>query len=506
LLVLEMTGTTASFFGATYPYFSTIGATIGFCGFAVFLCRLFRGITGRQIISFVALATLVIPAAARGRLGYDIGLYHLQAIKWLTSGATPLGLANLYGRLGFNDGWAPVAATMETPALLGKSIFFVNVVFVLLVGLYIIDAVLFLLRSGFDRARAILACGVYPLALLSFTDDGLSYNPDLVVVLLVLIVSSLWLEADDDGSDAGHAALLSVFALTVKLSALPLLVGAVGIMIFRWSVRRMGVVSAIGVTAVLLWMARDVALSGCLLYPSTIGRLGQLQWAVPEAKVRYEAEAVRAWAEYHLPSQPVANGYSITPQVWKMLRTERVVVAAGMFMLGLILWGVSRARGNNKRVDSSQSWWTPAIVTIGGIGFWLWTAPSLRFGYGYVFSGAAILFCAGLERWPIVLPRQWRVVTILGIVLALLASCEYYRKLNHAAWISWPAVPSARLRTQKATDGVTLYLPTPPDDRVWDAPLPATAYPDPALRCRVNAKGQFERFWIDPSRAPLLAP
>jgi hypothetical protein len=506
LLVLEMTGTAASFFTATYPYCSTIAAATGLCVFVVWIRRLLRGIAGGQVISFIALAALVIPAAARGRLGYDIGLYHLQAIKWLTSGATPLGLANLYGRLGFNDGWAPVAAMMETPALLGKSVFFVNVVFVLLVGLYIIDAVSSLLRHGFDRARALLACGIYPLALLSFKDDGLSYNPDLVVVLLVLIVSSMWLEADDDGSERGHAGLLSMFALTVKLSALPLLVGTAGIMIFRWSVRRMGVVSAIGVTAALLWMARGVALSGCLLYPSTIGRLGQLQWAVPEAKVRYEAEAVRAWAEYHLPSQPVANGYSITPQVWKMLRTERVVAAGGLFALGLILWGMGRVRGNDEPVDPSRSWWAPAIVAIGGIGFWLWTAPSLRFGYGYVFCVAATMFCAGLETWPIVLPRRWRVVTILGIVLALLASCEYYRRLNHATLIRWPAVPTARLRTQKTAEGVTFYLPTPPDDRVWDAPLPATAYPDPALRCQVSAKGQFERFWLDPSRAPLLAP
>ena len=499
LLDLEMAGTAASFFTGTYPFCSTIAAAVGLTLFAMRVGRLSRGITRRQMSGLLGLAALAIVAAARGRLGYDIGLYHLQAIKWLTSGPTPLGLANLYGRLGFNDGWAPVAAMMETPFLHGKSVYFVNLVFMLLIAMCIVDAAVNLSR-GFDRTSALMACGIYPWALCGFKEDGISYNPDFVVLLLVLVVCSLWLEGSDEKANAADAALLALLALTVKLSAMPLLAGAVAVVIFRCNARQRWIVAAICMTTIVFWMGRGVVLSGCLLYPSTIGRLGQLQWAVPEARVRFEAQLVRTWSLYH--TMPGTEAHTGPALVWRMLAMQPVIVAVALLGLGMLLLAVGVRR--RRQPPLSGSWWIPAIVSAGGIAFWLSTAPSLRFGYGYIFCLAVIMFCAGIEAAELAVPARSRAIAIVSVLIALLALSDYYRKLNHVTLWRWPDMPTSALRTQQTADGITLFRPTPPEDRVWDAPLPATPYPDPALR--YSAAGRFERFWLDPSGPPMLAP
>ena len=73
---------------------------------------------------------------------YDTGLYHLQAVQWLTHGPLPKGLANLYECLGYNCSWFPLAAALETPLLLGKSCFIVNAMLVILIALPALDVAL----------------------------------------------------------------------------------------------------------------------------------------------------------------------------------------------------------------------------------------------------------------------------------------------------------------------------------------------------------------------------
>ncbi len=68
------------------------------------------------LAGFLGLALIVSASAVVRGPEYDTGLYHQQTMLWLSTSATPAGLANLHYRLGYSSVWHPLAALVDAGA------------------------------------------------------------------------------------------------------------------------------------------------------------------------------------------------------------------------------------------------------------------------------------------------------------------------------------------------------------------------------------------------------
>ncbi|MDB5293521.1 MAG: hypothetical protein JWL69_4762 [Phycisphaerales bacterium] len=441
-------------------------------------------------------ALLVALADARGMRLYDAGIYHLQAVRWVTSGPLPRGLANLFGSLGYNCAWFTFTAAVETPLLLGRGGFVVNAVLAVLLALPSVDSVMRWRGRAFRQYRVVLAMMLYPLAMYGIRDTMISSPaPDLVVIMLVLLSTALWVRSP---RFAPHAMTLACFAASIKLSAVPFLAlaaVATGVWALRGPrrPRRAAPVALFCALAAAIFLARGIWLSGYPAFPSTVGRVAGLSWTSPRAHVTRVARTIESWSKHHKLDEGVTPA---TPWVsWWVRRvgsSQPVVVAAIVIVTGAGLWVWRRPRLDAQSARSVLA----MVAMLPAVAFWFITAPQPRFGYGYIFGVASLVFAVGLSGFvprkidpPV---RQWATA---GATVGLLLLAQIDLHLLKATWIRWPQIPRATLVTRRTVDGLVVHMPRG-DDRVWAAPLPATPELDPNLRCEIDAKG-IRRFWIE---------
>jgi hypothetical protein len=489
-----------------YPLLSTALLSGGWL-LAIRSRRRWTGAPARAWRCLAIVAAIVLLADARGIPCYDTGLYHLQAVRWITNGPTPRGLANLFGPLGSNSAWFAFAAALETPGLLGRSCFIANALLAILTATAAMDAALQLRRgSGTTRAaRLILALMLIPLATFGIYWALISsLSPDLAVMLLVMLATALWIASP---AFSPHVLVLACLATAIKPSAAPLLLGAAAAMVF-WMARHHGSLRwrpTLGAIAACLvagavFVARGLWTSGWVAFPFPLGSITRLRWTTPDTYRQTVALRIELWAKFHaLPGQ-VAPG-----QRWGMLWIQRFGLSQPMgFVLttlaaGLVLlaWkrGAWPSKSTTRRIAAA------ALLHVAAIGLWIAQAPDLRFGYGYLISLAALplaIVCGGQRRLhsPPSTGRAVWIGPLAGLCLLLLVRLD--RHLLKAARLGWPTIPHSRFTLAHTADGTSIHIPVPPEDRVWDQPALATPELLPGLHCEHDSAGGIREFWIAP--------
>ncbi len=495
LLGLGATGVAVTVVHFVAPVTPWVALAIWLAGLALAVVRrrwLLEAADRRQLLPLAALLVVAAFLARSPDFQYDTGYYHLQQVAWLQRASTYLGTANVHYRLGFNTLWSPVAAAVELPWLEGKSAFFLNLLPMLFAGQAVVVGIAGLLRGRWSFAAWLLAGGALPLASATFGVGGLFV--DYSLALVTFLAWALWAAALEHregglGPEALPAALLSILALLLKASAAPLLAfGVVLLLVRRGSVdRSTWRTLAIAVPAALLpWLARGVAQSGCLVFPAASTCLSILPWAVPRDRVAEIARAIIDWAR--------APGLTAPPlDTWVPLWLPRVLadypeakLLPVLFLLGLALLTVVRPR-----LTAAFAWVAGGAALSSA--FWFLTAPDMRFGLGALHALAlapAALALGGLA-WAKV-PPQARVAAALapavlaaGLMLALDGQERSGTTFNLPPWrppvLEWPVMPEERMVRVRTRAGVMLFAPER-GERCWSAPLPCTPEPDEALR------------------------
>ncbi len=456
------------------PISLNVSFLIMIAGLAIFIVNrksIISLVTGREkvmLIGFSLLIFLVIPLTWVN--WYDTGLYHLPTIKWIIESPVPPGLANLQGRFGFNNSWLMLSACIDQWVVyLNKPYFLANGILMSFYGSAILldvkrkffayafskaDGRITAVDNGkkrynFDPGDIFLVLTsiamVYPgLMLLT------SPSPDLPIMLFTLLVTFLVIKDFEYAHRANGYALLtvaiSIYALTIKLSAIPLLLTLI-LLFFRdplaryfptsimgmsqgyGILRQYAVLSMAAITLLLPWLARGVLLSGCLIFPFLIGYFPGLKWAVPAPLAASEVKWTTAWAR-----SPDANAMSslngwawVGPWLdryfnvwgwthmnfpglhgsiaqWRVflgdvrtnlitslvastnpkLFTALILFLACIFLLAYLLLSKKAILENVLR--SKNVWFMPLIISAVGVAFWFYSAPDLRFGFGSIYS------------------------------------------------------------------------------------------------------------------------
>ena len=323
-------------------------------------------------------------------------------------------------RFGFNSMWLTFAALVDLPPKLFASPNFIsNSLAMFFYGVGIFLSLKSCFKGDVSLSNLFMASTAIPwLSKVAYFMN--SPSPDLPVMLVTfLIIYLLILSLERPASRSvclSLATMLSAFAVSVKLVAAPLLLIVGGwcvVDLCRARLRVQGFVPTakrsdktgvrdpipIALTmascVVIVWLTRGMFLSGCPAYPSTLGCLQGLKWAVSMESVIRMNEAIQGWARLPGPGFSEAlNNWGWLFEWWTRNIPKEPELDV-LFFLGISLLIVGAARSGGRAVTKS-AFLIPTFVAILGVISWFLSAPDPRFAYGYLFSLGLLFFSQGV--------------------------------------------------------------------------------------------------------------
>ena len=397
----------------------------------------------------------ILDLASRTPSNPDTAIYHAQAIHWIESYRAVPGLGNLTTRLAYDSNWLLDNALFSF-AWANQTSYHVLPGFLVLLSLFYFLEGLWQLVSANASPSAWLKTLLIPIFFLILPSEVSSPGTDLPAILLtwLLLSESLtgtW-RADADGETRlFFLGFLSVFAATLKLSVLPLLILPGWMVILfamkknrAWSLKMAG----IALVVILPWMARNVILSGYLIYPLPWLDFFTPDWKIPLEVVRAEVQSISNWAR-SIWVDSAQHNYSIPLQQWvplwfkaETLNRRIIAILAGS---GIILTSILFM------IKSPRLWLLnhgfkgiiPVYITaFAGTLFWFFTAPDFRFGWSFVIMAILLLGIPAFYLWGQASPA-WQFWAAALLVLALLINQVWFYQASFqpktfAARISQP--------------------------------------------------------------------
>jgi hypothetical protein len=403
--------------------------------------------------------------------GMDDYNYEFQAIRWFHDYRIVPGLANLHGRIGFNNSHHLFAAMLSSGPWSGT----VNHVFN---GLFTVLAFTLLWAAVRDVASGRTSCSALLGALLLSPCVGLvlfgifgpmmsTLKADIFICAATTVLAILFVEfaetsaqeaqrvrrAPPNGPGTGPRRspfcassleerflalgatilLLAAVLFSVKITAVVFcgfIAAAVVIRLLAtvgWGRPRVIVftilIPALIVCSVLL---RGLILSGYPLYPSTI--LGaNVDWRVPVAQATAERAFITSWAQL----RPTYDPALVTGWAW-ILAWARSTVLTDKFnivlplMLALLCmpWLTFRSRGMQQSSVPAWGWATLATASILSLFVWFVQAPAGRFAFIYFWIVFAVILTAAES--PLSRPGPLALALGTGIIVSATAYILFF--------------------------------------------------------------------------------
>jgi hypothetical protein len=364
--------------------------------------------------------------------GMDDYTYEFQSIRWFHDYPIVPGLANLHGRLGFNDSHHLFAAMLSVGIWKGAVNHLFNGFFVLLACMLLLGSVRDLAKGGKGAARslfpALLLCPCASLIVYGRFNPGLStLKADVFVCAASAVLASLFLRWAAPNGERSATNLVTILLIgsvipSIKISTVVfcgLLVGLAAVrslpLVARGTMTKRTVYGALAVATVIAicFPVRGMILSGYPFYPATAFGWNA-DWRVPAA----QAEAERAYVTSYARLQPTYDPREVSG--WKWVRgwarstaiTDRVNLVLPL-MLAMVCVPLLFAKRRADAGASTPAWayGTLAGVSVAALAVWFAQAPAGRFAIGEAWILFAAVFAWTVEH------REWNW-TALGIGLA----------------------------------------------------------------------------------------
>ncbi|MCR5670053.1 MAG: hypothetical protein K6G10_03535 [Butyrivibrio sp.] len=366
---------------------------------------------------------LMAYGASHGIMHYDSDLYHAQAIRWIEEYGVVKGLGNVHLRLAYNSSSFAVSA-LYSMSFLGKGSFHVMSGFFALLLAWQCADIKGMLRRGHivisDFARIM---GIYYL--ITIYDEMVAPASDYFLSTLVFYIIIHWLDMNvrHVKSYVPYILLtfLSVFAVTVKLSAAPMLILSV-IPIYRLlhertkqKMKAFWISIGISFGIALPFLIRNIILSGWLLYPVTGLDLFGFAYKIPKGAAAYDALEIKTFgrgyndvAAYgHVPfTEWIPHWFGqmgMLSKIFIILDILSVLVFIGYLVYFLLVVRVEKSDrlkklSGNKVFDLSfrsmmrmADFLTVAATLIVCLVFWFLSAPLVRYGVVYIWLVPAVI-------------------------------------------------------------------------------------------------------------------
>ena len=341
---------------------------------------------------YVAVILLFAYGTSRGYIHYDTSLYHAQSIRWIEEYGVVKGLACLQLRFGYNSSAFALTALYSFVDILGQSLHTTAGFFVLLGAIQVVDVYRVFTKKHVRHSDFIRIGLLFYLGLIF--KEIVSPASDYYAQILIFTAVIMWLDAIEDTEDDPNAkaypfamlSILLVYAATVKFSIalLVLLVIKPAIMLIKdKKYKQIAVCLGAGICVLLPFFIRNVLISGWLIYPSTFIDLFNVDWKIPKGVAQYDAmeigvygKAINDVTKLDMPITEWLPGWframSLVEKGWVSLTFIGIIAGVVYFGYKLI----------KRRADYDKLLVFIVIVASGL--FWFFSAPLVRYGYGYL--------------------------------------------------------------------------------------------------------------------------
>ncbi|WP_461076903.1 LIC_10190 family membrane protein [Spirosoma flavus] len=321
-------------------------------------------------------------------LHYDAALYHVPAIKWTREHSTIAGLANLNIVLGYNFNIFPLYAAFSLENWFGQAIYSINFTIVSCFCIWLFSIIVY--SIDFKRYLFVASLILIFYALIEYYWPHVSTTSnDIIVYILVLSILLAGLSYKRNKDDIYSVVILSTYVITIKLSAIPVLLLAIFIVFSKsyWQSKRKAL-GTILISAFILipWLTKNVLITGWLLFPFPYLDLFSVDWKVPLSDVVLQKKVIDT---YYLPKDAGSGLSQLT--VWffdHSLVEILTMVMASTFLVILF------SKLITKKLSINQFHLASIIVSALGILFMFLSSPSLR--YCISFFLAAIALCINI--------------------------------------------------------------------------------------------------------------
>ncbi|WP_034475092.1 LIC_10190 family membrane protein [Butyrivibrio proteoclasticus] len=380
--------------------------------------RLF--VSGRSGYLYLAIFLVMAYGSSHGIMHYDSDLYHAQAIHWIEDYGVIKGLGNLHVRLAYNSASFALSALYSLSFLSGKSFHVMAGFCALMLAWECID-IKDIVRRGYpilsDFARVM---GIYYL--FTIFDEMVAPASDYFLSTFIFYIVIRWLDMNvkHEKSYVPYImlSLLGVYAVTIKLSAAPIMILAI-IPIYRLLANRsaktmkaFGLSVLLAVIIVVPFLVRNVIISGWLVYPFTSVDLFDVAWKIPKGLADYDAKEIKT---YGRGFTDVATYGDMAVKDWigpwfagihgmnKIMLILDIAAILVFFVCLIYFFAIAINKKakfkdskvlniSDRRMVNFADFLTISGTMVACLVFWLFTAPLIRYGEVYVCLTFAIIF------------------------------------------------------------------------------------------------------------------
>lgn len=378
------------------------------------------------LILLVIVTITVLENSTHKPTNYDTGLYHAQAIHWIESYRVVPGLVNLHDRLAYNSSWLVLVASLSFSFLGLRSFHLTNSFILLMAMIYFGEGFQSLIQKQFTNSNIVKAV-LFFLPLYLYASDLSSPGTDLPPVLLTWVITVLILEkVEKHGLDFDFYSIaifiLSVFAVTVKLSTLPLC-GLALLMLVQQirnkDLQRSTMLAGTTFFILLPWLIRNIVLSGYLIFPIPQIDLFSFDWKYPLSATIQTRDGLLWFNRF--PSNTKEYVGMSTAQwlpLWfhQLARGQKILLlvalASPIGLFAYIFSGATRKLVNGYIIAF--------LISYIGIFFWLFTAPIFRFGYAYLLSSIILVSAPAILKFSNSIKSGLTIVSLPLVIFAVL--------------------------------------------------------------------------------------
>ncbi len=477
-----------------------------------------------RVLGTVVLTLVILPSTLEPVVHSDTLSVHFQQIKWIETYGTPIGLANLYSRYGFDSSayilgalvddwtWKGREAHVVFPFIIWVSLFTSLIVvtarnrpewraakiFCLFTAPFFFRLLIAGMLNHFSGEIMGSCCAVVAIVFLlqsspaQATTQALPSTPR-AGLLLALAVSSLAVTAKMSG--VAVLAVLTILTLVVALRELDP----------AHRVRFLVVVGALPVLLVGGMMMRRILLTGWPLFPVPIGRF-PVSWAVSKVRTAQEMSIIADYARWPERYAEVgAHGFSFWFTHWfaDFSRSQEFIcLLATLGALAIV--STSQAVRSRLTTPSKEA---RAAIACGllSLAVNFLSAPAMRFMsvFFWISFGAVIAYVA--ESIIADSAGGRLAVGILAFLFAWLVgsfqfSWSYGDSWTNTGVFSAVGVPQTSPFTIPNGEKPPLIVNVP-SGRHWciDAPLPCVLVaPDPTDLIRQRVPGNLAKGFLPP--------
>lgn len=439
-----------------------------------------------HISSLVLLSSLLVLILVMGSwiiVHPDTLGYHAQTIQWIEKYKAVPGLVHLHVRLGYQGLWFVDCALFDFSFTGSRGLNFLNSTVLLWFLIFIVNRIdQHFFKEG-KKVVGLLWTGLLSVSLWSYTQVRLtatSASPDFIATIFVLAIIYILFEKDSliHSGDWLLAGLLSIVAVTIKLSVAPILVVTLAASLYLLISKKYKsflVIFIIAVLACTAFITRNIITSGYVVFPSTAVDIANVDWKYGTRLTVQEKNYITAYAK-----KPGVSSKDEIDQVNKMSIAEWLPgwwknrsLADKTIMIFLVVTFIASLVFYKKIFYTSFIRLLSIATLLTGIIFWLINAPDPRFGFGFILGFIAIVAYLLLKDSDLSISRKIPVA-IPVLFSAIIVSYTVYRVVNFFRPAQLISPPGIERSEYTSFDCRGIKINSPVNGEFGEIPVPVT--------------------------------